>query len=160
MKKVVEASDAVALGVKLCRPVVIPMYPITPQTHIVEMLAEFIDNGELDSEMIHVESEHSAMSACIGAQATGVRTFTATSSQGLALMFETLFVASGLRLPIVMVCIDGYSLSHVHEAVNIPEQRDVDRFLPKYRPRYRLDTKKPITIGPISYPDTYMEFKK
>src|SRR4030042_6107918 len=103
MKKVVEASDAVALGVKLCRPVVIPMYPITPQTHIVEMLAEFIDNGELDSEMIHVESEHSAMSACIGAQATGVRTFTATSSQGLALMFETLFVASGLRLPIVMV---------------------------------------------------------
>ncbi|MBI4344858.1 MAG: pyruvate ferredoxin oxidoreductase, partial [Euryarchaeota archaeon] len=95
-------SRAVAEAVKLSDVKVIAAYPITPQTHIVEDLAEFIANGELKAEYIKVESEHSAMSACIGASATGVRTFTATASQGLALMHEMLFVASGMRLPIVM----------------------------------------------------------
>ncbi|MFH1420963.1 MAG: pyruvate ferredoxin oxidoreductase [Candidatus Aenigmatarchaeota archaeon] len=101
-KKVIEASHAIAEAVKLCEPKVIASYPITPQTHIVEKLADIVANGELDAEYINVESEHSAMSACVGAQATGVRTFTATSSQGLALMHEILFIASGMRLPIVM----------------------------------------------------------
>ncbi|MCC6057679.1 MAG: ferredoxin oxidoreductase [Desulfurococcaceae archaeon] len=81
---------------------VVAAYPITPQTPVVERIAEFIANGELDAEMIHVESEHSALSACIGASATGARVFTATSAQGLELMHEMLFIASGLRLPIVM----------------------------------------------------------
>ncbi|MDK6029473.1 ferredoxin oxidoreductase [Ignisphaera sp. 4213-co] len=81
---------------------VVAAYPITPQTPVVEKIAEFIANGELDAEMIHVESEHSALSACVGAAATGARTFTATSAQGLELMHEILHIASGLRLPIVM----------------------------------------------------------
>jgi pyruvate ferredoxin oxidoreductase alpha subunit len=102
VRKIMEGSHAIAEAVKLCQPKVISAYPITPQTHIVERLAEFVANRELDAEYLNVESEHSAMAACIGAQATGVRTFTATSSQGLALMWELLYVASGMRLPIVM----------------------------------------------------------
>ncbi|MCP3684910.1 MAG: pyruvate ferredoxin oxidoreductase [bacterium] len=208
---------AIATAVKLCRPDVIPMYPITPQTHIVERLADFINDGELNAETIPVESEHSAMSATIGAQATGVRTFTATASQGLALMSEIVFIASGMRMPIVMavanralsapiniwndqqdsiaerdsgwiqlyvessqealdttiqaykiaenkkiqlpvmVCLDGFTLSHVYEPVDIPSQKDVDLFLPKYVPQIKLDPKAPVTLGPVGFPDTYME---
>lgn len=220
-KKVIEASTAVALGVKLCRPAVIPMYPITPQTHIVERLSEYINDGELDSEMIHAESEHSAIAAAAGSMATGVRTFTATSSQGLALMHEILHIVSGMRLPVVMgvanralsapiniwndhqdamsardvgwiqlyvesaqealdttiqafkvaenkdilipamVCLDGFTLTHVFEPVDIPEQKDIDKFLPAYKPTHAfLDPKKPMTIGPIGYPDSFMLFKK
>lgn len=99
---VIHGSRAVAEAVRLCDVDVIAAYPITPQTHIVQDLAKLIADGELSSEYIKVESEHSALSACIGASATGARTFTATSSQGLALMHEMLFVASGMRLPIVM----------------------------------------------------------
>lgn len=221
MKKVIEASEAVAKGAALCRPLVIPMYPITPQTHIVERLADYINNGDLDSDMIHAESEHSAISAGLGAQATGVRTFTASSSQGLALMHEILFVVSGMRLPIVMavanrslsapiniwndhqdaisardsgwlqlyvessqealdtvimaykiaenkdvllpvmVCLDGFTLSHVYEPVDIPSQKEVDSFLPSYKAIHAfLDPKKPITQGPIAFPDSFMELKK
>lgn len=219
MKKVIEGSMAVALAAKLCKPALIPMYPITPQTHIVERLADFINDGLLNAEMLHAESEHSALSAAIGSEATGVRTFTATASQGLALMFEMLFVASGLRMPIVMavanrtlsapinihndqqdsvsardsgwiqfyvesaqeafdavimafrvaenrkvllpamVCLDGYILSHVAEPVDIAEQKRVDVFLPKYKPVFSLDPKKPLTFGPIAFPDTFMDFK-
>ncbi|MDD5747559.1 MAG: pyruvate ferredoxin oxidoreductase [Actinomycetota bacterium] len=97
-----EVSFAISEAAKLCRPDVIAAYPITPQTHIVEELARMVADGELDSEFIMVESEHSAMSACCGASAAGARTFTATASQGLALMHEVLFIASGLRLPVVM----------------------------------------------------------
>lgn len=220
VKKVIEASMAVALGAKLCKPAVIPMYPITPQTHIVEHLADFINDGDIKSEMIHEESEHSAISSCIGAQATGVRTFTATSSQGLALMHEILYIASGMRMPIVMavanralsapiniwndhsdtmaerdsgwlqfyvessqealdtviiaykiaehkdvllpvmVCLDGFTLSHVSEQVDIPEQKQVDDFLPDYKPLYKLDQEKPVTMGPVGFPDSFMEFRK
>jgi pyruvate ferredoxin oxidoreductase alpha subunit len=103
MRDIVEGSRAVAEAVRLCDVKVISAYPITPQTHIVEYLAEFIANGEMEAEYVKVESEHSALSVCVGASATGVRTFTATSSQGLALMYEVLYIASGLRLPIVMV---------------------------------------------------------
>jgi len=219
-KKVIEASMAVAIAVKLCRPKVIPMYPITPQTHIVERLADFINDGEMKAEMIHVESEHSAISAALGAQATGVRTFTATASQGLALMHEMLFVVSGLRMPVVMavanralsapiniwndhqdsisqrdtgwiqlyvesaqealdtiimaykiaedkkvllpvmVCLDGYTLSHVFEPVDIPEQKEVGKFLGDYKPHVMLNPSKPVSIGPIATPDVFMELKK
>ena len=98
-----EVSIAVAEAVKLARTEVIAAYPITPQTHIVEHLSELVADGELDAEFICVESEHSAMSACVGSSAAGARSFTATASQGLALMNEVVFIASSLRMPIVMV---------------------------------------------------------
>jgi pyruvate ferredoxin oxidoreductase alpha subunit len=195
------------------------MYPITPQTHIVERIADFINNGEMDAEMIHVESEHSAISAAIGSAFAGSRTFTATASQGFALMHEILHIVSGLRCPVVMavanralsapiniwndhqdtmsardagwiqlfcensqeaidttimafkiaenpkvslpvmVCVDGFTLSHMWEPVDIPEQNTVDKFLPKYKIHHLLDPKKPVTIGPIGYPDCFMQFK-
>jgi pyruvate ferredoxin oxidoreductase alpha subunit len=97
-----EVSIAVSHAVQLSRAEAIAAYPITPQTHIVEHLAAVIANGELEAEFITVESEHSALSACIGCSAAGARTYTATSSQGLALMNEILFIASAMRLPIVM----------------------------------------------------------
>jgi pyruvate ferredoxin oxidoreductase alpha subunit len=218
-KKVIEASMAVALAAKLCKPSVIAAYPITPQTHIVERIADFIYDGEMDAELIDMESEHSAISASLGAEAVGSRTFTATASQGLALMHEILFVVSGMRLPIVMavanralsapiniwndhsdsiaardsgwmqfyvesaqealdkviiaykiaenksillpamICLDGFTLSHVYEPVDIPSQNQVDQFLPKYVPLHKLDPTKPISMGPIGYPNSFMEFK-
>ena len=97
-----EGSFAIAEAVKLANADVVAAYPITPQTHIVERLAELVANGELNAEYIPVESEHSAMSACLGSSAVGARTFTATAGQGLELMHEVLYVASSLRLPIVM----------------------------------------------------------
>lgn len=102
MKKVIVGNHAVSWGVKLARAEVIPAYPITPQTQIVEQLSEMCASGELDARFIKVESEHSAMAACLGASATGARAFTATSSQGLALMHEVLHWASAARHPIVM----------------------------------------------------------
>ncbi len=98
-----ETSIAIADAVGLCDADIVAAYPITPQTHIVEHLSELVADGVLDAEFIPVESEHSAISVCCGTSATGARTFTATSSQGLALMHEILFIASALRLPIVMV---------------------------------------------------------
>jgi pyruvate ferredoxin oxidoreductase alpha subunit len=220
VKKVTEASQAVAEAVRLCKPAVIPVYPITPQTHIPERISDFVNNGEFDCEMIYVESEHSALSAALGSSATGVRTYTATASQGLALMHEILHVVSGMRLPVVMnvanralsapiniwndhqdsmsardaswiqlyvesaqealdttimafkiaedhkvmlpvmVCLDGFTLSHVYEPVDIPDQKSVDKFLPKFAPMFKLDPKKPSTMGPIGYPDAFMDFKK
>ncbi|RJX15725.1 pyruvate ferredoxin oxidoreductase [Candidatus Bathyarchaeota archaeon] len=98
----IECSHAISLAAKLANVDVVAAYPITPQTHIVEKLSEYVADGELDAEYINVESEHSAMSACIGASAVGARVFTATAGQGLALMHEMLFIAAGNRLPIVM----------------------------------------------------------
>ncbi|MDA8306366.1 MAG: pyruvate ferredoxin oxidoreductase, partial [Deltaproteobacteria bacterium] len=98
----IEVSLAVAEAVGLCDVDVVAAYPITPQTHIVEHLSELVAEGRLDAEFIPVESEHSAMSACVGSSAAGARTFTSTSSQGYALMSEVCFIASTLRLPIVM----------------------------------------------------------
>ena len=99
----VEVSIAAADAVKMADVDVVAAYPITPQTHIVEHLSELVANGELDAEFIPVESEHSAMSVCCGSSAIGARTFTCTSSQGLALMNEIVFIAASLRLPIVMI---------------------------------------------------------
>ena len=98
-----EGSAAIAEAVRLANADVVAAYPITPQTHIVERLADLVANGELDAEFVPVESEHSAMSACLGSSAVGARTFTATAGQGLELMHEVLYVASAMRLPIVMV---------------------------------------------------------
>lgn len=214
MKKVMECSQAIAEAVKLSNVDVVPMYPITPQTHIVERIAEMIADGEIKTESILVESEHSALSAALGSTAVGARTFTATSSQGLALMHEILFIVSGLRLPIVMavanralsspiniwndhsdsiasrdsgwiqlyvessqeaydttlqafkiaetarlpimICVDGFTLSHVWEPVDFMNKSLVG----KYNPKVKLDPSKPITMGAIAFPDTYMEFKK
>jgi pyruvate/2-oxoacid:ferredoxin oxidoreductase alpha subunit len=102
MRHVLEGSHAVSEAVRLARAQVISAYPITPQTHIVEQLSEYCANGTLNARFLRVESEHSALAALIGAASSGVRTFTATSSQGLALMHELLHWASGARLPIIM----------------------------------------------------------
>jgi len=215
-----EVSIAVAEAVKQCRVDVIAAYPITPQTHIVEHLSELVANGELDAEYITVESEHSAISACLGSVATGARTFTSTSSQGLALMHEILFIAPALRLPVVMVVanralsapisiwndhgdimaerdvgwiqtfaengqeavdlvyhafrvaedrrvmfpaivnIDGFTLSHMIEPIELPDQEQVDQYLPPFRPRHKLDPRKPLSMGPVGIPEIYMEAKK
>ncbi len=106
MKKVLLGNHAVSWGVKLAKAEVIAAYPITPQTQIVEELAEMCADGRLAARFIKVESEHSAMAACIGASATGARAFTATSSQGLLLMHELLHWAGLGRLPIVMADIN------------------------------------------------------
>ena len=98
----IEGSHAVAEAVRLSRPQVISAYPITPQTHIVEALADMVANCKLDAEYITVENELSALSACVGASAAGSRMYSATTSQGLALMFEVCFNAAGMRLPIIM----------------------------------------------------------
>ncbi len=219
MKKIMETSHAIAEAVKLCDPKVISAFPITPQTHIVEKLADMVADGDLDAEYLNVESEHSAISACVGAQAAGVRTYTATASQGLALMHEILFIASGMRLPMVMtianralsgplniwndwsdsiasrdsgwlqlycetaqealdttiqaykiaenekvllpvmVCVDGFILSHVYEPVDIPKKTDVKKFLPDYAGPI-MDFDKPITQGTWAGPEEYQGFKK
>ncbi len=215
-----EVSIAIAEAVKLARAEVIAAYPITPQTHIVEHLSELVANGELDAEYVTVESEHSAISCCLGSVATGARTFTSTSAQGLALMHEILFIASAMRLPVVMVVanralsapisiwndhsdimaerdigwiqtfaengqeavdlvlhafrvaedrnvmfpmivnIDGFTLSHVIEPIELPDQEEVDAFLPPFRPKYKLDPRKPITMGAVGVPEIYFEVKK
>lgn len=102
-KKFLSGDEAFAEGIRLARPDVISAYPITPQTIVVERLSEMVEDKSLDSEFIHVESEHSALSCAMGASAAGVRAFTATSSQGLLYMAECLYYASGGRFPIVMM---------------------------------------------------------
>ncbi len=217
MKTVIEGSHAVSYGVMLSRAEVISAYPITPQTPIVEKLSELCATGELKAKFLMVESEHSAMASCIGASAVGARAFTATSSQGLALMHELLHWASGARLPIVManvnrtlappwniwcdqtdslsqrdtgwlqfycessqeaidtviqaykiservslpsmVVLDAFYLSHTFEPVDIPDRERVDRFLPPYEPKYKLDPKDPKSIGSLTPPDLFTEIK-
>lgn len=105
-------DEAVALAAKQCNVDVVAAYPITPQTIIVEKFSDYVANGETQAEYVRVESEHSAMSACVGASARGARTFTATASQGLLLMHEILYIASSMRLPIVM--------ANVNRAISAP----------------------------------------
>ncbi len=217
MKEFLEGSLAVGEIVRLCKPGVISAYPITPQTHIVEELATMVSEGKLNSQFVNVESEHSAASVVLGAVATGVRVYTATSSQGLLYMAEVLFNIAGMRLPVVMtcanraisapiniwndqqdsvsmrdtgwvqlfaediqeavdlhliayklaedksvmlpvmVCMDGFILTHGIETVDMPSQEQVDKFLPVYKPLYKLDTQNPISMGLLADPDYYME---
>lgn len=215
-----EVSLACAEAAKLANVDVVAAYPITPQTHIVEHLAELVADGHLDAEFVPVESEHSAISACVGSSAAGARTFTSSSSQGLALMHEILFIASAMRLPIVMavanralsgplniwndhsdimaerdigwvqtfaengqevldlmlhafkvaedkrVCLpvivnmDGFLLTHVIEPLLMPEQAEVDAYLPPYQPQQRLDIAQPISMGMVGMPEVYTEARK
>ncbi|MFH1097161.1 MAG: pyruvate ferredoxin oxidoreductase [Candidatus Desantisbacteria bacterium] len=101
-KVAMTGNEAMAEAMRQINPDVVAVYPITPATEIVQMFASFVADGLVDTEFIAAESEHSAMSACIGSAAAGARTMTSTSSQGLALMWEMLYIASGLRLPIVL----------------------------------------------------------
>lgn len=99
-------NEAVATAMRQINPDVVAAYPITPSTEIPQYFSAFVANGSVDTEFVPVESEHSAMSACIGASAAGARVMTATSSQGLAYMFEMLYIASGMRLPITLACVN------------------------------------------------------
>ncbi len=218
VKKVVTGNYAAAYGSMRARVKCVAAYPITPQTFIVEHISEFVNNGEMDCEYVEVESEHSAMSTCISASATGVRTFTATSSQGLALMHELLPIASGMRLPVVMavvnraiaapiniwvehndimperdsgwiqvfcdnnqevqdmvlqafriaedkrvalpmtVGLDAFILSHTVEPVDLMEQEDADKFVPKYVPPGPIiDPEDPNVVGVFTPPEYMME---
>ena len=94
-------NEAAAIAMKQINPDVVAAFPITPSTEIPQYFSSFVSNGEVDTEFVAVESEHSAMSACIGAQAAGGRAMTATSANGLSLMWEMIYIASSLRLPIV-----------------------------------------------------------
>ena len=123
-----EVSLAISEAVCACDADIVAAYPITPQTHIVEHLSELVADGELDAEFIPVESEHSAISVCIGTSAVGARTYTATSAQGLALMHEILYIASAIRLPIVMTAVNramSAPISIWNDHSDIMAERDV-----------------------------------
>ncbi len=215
-----EGSFATAEAARMADVDVIAAYPITPQSHIIERMSEFVHNGELKAAFIPVESEHSAMSACWGASGAGARTYTATASQGFFLMHEVLYFVAGMRLPVVMavsnravgppaniwgdysdamsatytgwlqvfaannqeifdftlsafriaedprvllpfmIHMDGFTLSHVVEPVVLPEQDEVDAFLPPYRHPYMYDPDNPCCYGSVMSPATYAEVKK
>ncbi|MBU4076020.1 MAG: pyruvate ferredoxin oxidoreductase [Euryarchaeota archaeon] len=220
MKKVITGDHAVAIGAKLSRVEVVPAFPITPQTLIIEHIADFVNDGEMDAKFLTMESEHSVMSAAAAAEAAGARVFTATSSQGLAFMHEMVYATAPLRLPVVMVnanrtlggppgiwceyndsmgvrdsgwlqvyvednqealdmviqayriaedkrvllpvmpCIDGFVLTHTVEPVEIPEQKDVDAFLPPYEPDVILDPARPAMIGTFMPAEYIMELRR
>ena len=105
MSTCISGNEAVAYAMKQINPDVMGAFPITPSTEIPEYFAKYVANGEVNTEYVAVESEHSSMSACIGAEAAGARAVTATSSAGLALMYEVLYVAASSRLPITLACV-------------------------------------------------------
>ena len=214
----IEGSRAMAQAIARCRPQVVCAYPITPQTHIVEALGEFVDAGSLSPcQFINVESEFAALSVAIGASAAGSRAYTATASQGLLYMAEAVYNAAGLGLPIVMtvanravgapiniwndhsdsmalrdsgwiqlfaadnqeavdlhlqafriaervsipvmVCVDGFTLTHAVERIDVPDQPVVDAYLPGFVPRQRLDPDAPLTIGAMVGPEAFTEVR-
>jgi len=215
-----DGNGAASEAMRLARIGVVSAYPITPQSPISEVLSDYVADGRLDAQYVRVESEHTAMSVAIGAQLTGVRTGTATSSVGLALMFEMLGMAAGLRLPIVMpvvnralvapwslwcdhqdamsardlgwmqlyaedcqevldliliaykaaehgdvllptmVCLDGFFLSHMSQAVIVPDQETVDAFLPPYEAKnLKLDPADPMFINNLTPSTEFMEMR-
>ncbi len=214
-------GEAVARAMGQIDPDVVPVYPITPQTPIIQGFAKLVADGRAQAELVDVESEHSAMSAAIGSALAGARTMTATSSQGLALMAEVVYIAASLRAPIVMalgnralsgpinihcdhsdsmlirdsgvvqlfaenaqeaydltvmaprvaehpdvllpvlVCLDGFTITHSAEPVELLAGEDVRRFVGTYRiPHPMLDTSTPTTQGPFAMPDYYYEFRQ
>ena len=218
MLKQIEGSLGIAEAVALCRPGAVCAYPISPQTHIVENVGKLVKQGTLkDCEFINVESEFAAISVSIGASAGGVRTYTATASQGLLYMTEGVYNASGLGLPIVMtvasraigapiniwndhsdslsqrdsgwlqlfcesnqdaldthimafkiaetvglpvmVCMDGFVLTHAFERLDVPSQEMIDSFLPPYEPKEYLDPKEPISMGAMVGPEAFTEVR-
>ena len=218
--KIVEGSRAVAEVVNLINPAVVSAYPITPQTHIVEDLAKFKADGKANYEYVRAESEFAAASIVLGASALGLRTYSATSSQGLLLMAEVIFNIAGMRLPIIITCanrgvsapitiwndhqdamsirdagwlmffaenlqeavdlhllafkaaeklklpamvnMDGFILTHTYEPVNIPTKSQVNKFLPKYKPKAGnyLDVKNPRSLGCFAAPSHYLEIRE
>ena len=217
MREFMTGNHAVAHAVKLCRTPLIAAYPITPQTSIYEKLSEWEASGQLKGIMMRTESEHSAMAACIAASLTGVRTFTATSSQGIALMHEMLHFCAGCRAPVVMVnvnrllaapwgfwadqldslsqrdtgwiqfycengqealdsvieayriaeqvhlpvmvSLEAFFVSHFMEPVIVPEQEQVDRFLPPLDLPHKFDVDKPGFFVPVVPSELYREYK-
>lgn len=214
-------NTCAAIGAALAKPDIVAAYPITPQSSVVEYYAKMIADGKVSSRMVQVESEHSAMSVVQGAAMAGARTFTATSAQGLALMFEPYFRMSTLRLPMVMaiagremtspetiwggqqdsisvrdagwmqvyvesnqeildmiiqgyriaemqnvllpvnVCYDGFYLSHLTERVEIPDQAQVDLFLPPYKQTHLiLDPDRPMAVDPLTPGDILWKYRK
>lgn len=218
MKKVLMGNHAATLGAVLSRAQVVAAYPITPATQVVELVAEMEAKGEYKGRFMRVESEHSAMAALLGAASAGARTFTATSSQGLAYMHELLHWVSGARLPVVMVdvnralaspwnlwtdqtdslsqrdtgwiqlycatnqevldtvlqaykiaervqlpamvVLDGFTLSHVYEPVEVPTQEAADAFLPPWDAPRRLDPAAPAGFGALEGPKEYLRLRK
>ena len=217
MKEFMTGNHAVACAVRLCRTPLIAAYPITPQTAIYEKLSEWEASGILKGIMMRTESEHSAMASCIAASLTGVRTFTATSSQGLALMHEMLHFAAGCRAPVVManvnrllaapwgfwadqldslsqrdtgwiqfycengqealdtviqaykiaeqvylpamLSLEAFFVSHFMEVVDLPEQEQVDRFLPPMDLPHKFDIDKPGFLVPVVPSELYRKYK-
>lgn len=212
---------AAATAMRQINPDVCAAYPITPSTEIMQQFASFVADGEVDTELVTVESEHSSMSACIGASAAGGRVMTATSANGLALMWEMLYIASGNRLPIVMttvnralsapinihgdhsdamgardtgwiqlysenaqeaydnliqafpigepyevrlpvmVCFDGFIISHSIERMELLDDDMAREFVGEYKPNYPLlDVENPVTYGPLDLQNYYMEHKR
>ncbi len=217
----VTGNEAVANALRQVNPDVCAMYPITPATEMVQRFSSFVSDGRVKTELILAESEHSAMSACVGASAAGGRVITATSAQGLALMWEILFIASGTRLPIVMplvnralsaplnihgdhsdgmgardtgwiqlwsenaqeaydnaiqafriaehmdirlpimVCMDGFIISHSIERIQYLEDEEVKNFVGEFRQlNPLLDIEHPVSYGPLILTDYYMEYRK
>lgn len=218
MRKVLTGNHAAGLGAVLARAQVVAAYPITPQTQSVEFIAELEARGEFQGRFMRVESEHSAMSALLGAASAGARTFTSTSSHGLAYMHELLHWVAGARLPVVMaevnralaapwnlwtdqtdslsqrdtgwmqfycaanqevldtvlmayriaervllpamVVLDGFTLSHTYEPVDVPSQEAVDRFLPPFCPERALDCARPVSFGGLVGPKEYFRLRR
>jgi pyruvate ferredoxin oxidoreductase alpha subunit len=217
----VTGNEAVANALRQIDPDVCAAYPITPQTDMMQRFSSFVSDGKVGTEMILVESEHSALSACIGASAAGGRVVTATCGPGLALMWEMLFIASGMRLPIVMpvvnrslsaplnihcdhsdamgardsgwiqlwsenaqeaydntiqafriaekmdirlpvmVCLDGFIISHSIGRIEYLEDNEVKQFVGEYKPlNPLLDIEHPTSYGPLILPDYYMEYRR
>ena len=217
----VTGNEAVANALRQANPDVCAAYPITPATDIMQRFSSYVADGLVNTELILVESEHSAMSACVGASAAGGRVITATSSQGLALMWEILFIAAGDRLPIVMplvnralsapinihadhsdgmgardtgwvqlwsenaqeaydntlqafriaehmdirlpvmVCLDGFIISHCIERLEYLEDDEARKFVGEYTPLHPLlDVEHPVSYGPLILSDLYMEYKR
>ena len=218
--RILTGGQAVAEAMRQIDPDVVPAYPITPQTPMIQGYATFVAQGRAHGELVDVESEHSAMSAAIGAALAGARTITATSSQGLALMAEVVYIAAAMRAPIVMavgnralsgpinihcdhsdsmlirdsgvvqlfvenaqeaydlmviaprlaehpdvllpvlVCQDGFTITHSAEPVVLLEDEEVRAFVGEYRvPNALLDVARPSTQGPFAMPDYYFELR-
>jgi len=218
--EILTGGQAVAEAMRQIDPDVVPVYPITPQTPMIQGFAAFVAQGRAHGEMVDVESEHSAMSAAVGAALAGARTITATSSQGLALMAEVVYIAAAMRAPVVMavgnralsgpinihcdhsdsmlvrdsgaiqlfaenaqeaydlmviaprlaehpdvllpvlVCQDGFTITHSAEPVSLLADEDVRLFMHPYRiPAPVLDVSHPATQGPFAMPDYYFELR-
>jgi pyruvate ferredoxin oxidoreductase alpha subunit len=220
--RLLTGGEAVARALCQIQPDVVPVYPITPQTPIIQAFSSLVANGAAHTEIVNVESEHSAMSAAIGAALAGARTATATSSQGLALMAEVVYIAASMRAPLtmavgnralsgpinihcdhsdsmlvrdsgvvqlfaenaqeaydlmvmapriaehpdvalpVLVCQDGFTITHASEPVTMLADEEVRAFVGEYRTPVRplLDAAHPATHGPFAMPDYYFEFRR